>query len=91
MQNSNSEEVATNIEQTSVIAKEIEKMSVDALREVDGLVKTAEVLRDSTAEFKTAKDLIIPETVGILCPRHNTGIAIKEVNLKVCGPLRNPG
>jgi methyl-accepting chemotaxis protein len=52
-QSAASEEVANNIEKTSNIAKDMEKMSDDVMNEINGLVKTAEVLRNSTSGFKT--------------------------------------
>lgn len=52
-QSAASEEVANNIEKTSIISKDMELMSHDVLHEVNGLVKTAEELKNSTAGFKT--------------------------------------
>ncbi len=55
-----SEEVASNIEKTSGISKDMEKMSDEVMREINGLVKTAEELRNSTSGFKTkGSDLVI--------------------------------
>ncbi len=52
-QSAASEEVANNIEKTSNIAKDMEKMSGEVMNEINGLVKTAEELRNSTSGFKT--------------------------------------
>ncbi|MFZ6006674.1 MAG: methyl-accepting chemotaxis protein [Nitrospirota bacterium] len=52
-QSAASEEVAGNIEKTSAIAKDMEKMADDVMQEVDVLAKIAEELRNSTAGFKT--------------------------------------
>ena len=52
-QSAASEEVAGNIEKTSAIAKDMEKMADDVMQEVDALAKIAEELRNSTAGFKT--------------------------------------
>ncbi|MBI3593136.1 MAG: CZB domain-containing protein [Nitrospirae bacterium] len=52
-QSAASEEVAKNIEKTSNISKEMEKMSGDVMHEVNGLIKVAEELRNSTSGFKT--------------------------------------
>lgn len=51
-QSATSEEVAGNVEKTSIIAREIEDMSGMVMQEVLGLIKVAERLRESTAEFK---------------------------------------
>ena len=58
-QSAASEEVATNIEKTSAIAKETEALSADVIREVDGLLRVAEVLRNNTEKFKTGDNLLI--------------------------------
>lgn len=52
-QSAASEEVARNIEKTSAISRDMEKMAGDVMHEVNGLIKTAEELRKSTAGFKT--------------------------------------
>ena len=52
-QSAASEQVTANIERSSNISKDMETMSDDVLREVSGLVKTAEALRNSSAGFKT--------------------------------------
>jgi methyl-accepting chemotaxis protein len=52
-QSAASEEVAGNIEKTSAIAKDMEKMADDVMQDVDALAKIAEELRNSTAGFKT--------------------------------------
>ena len=57
-QSAASEEVANNIEKTSNIAKDMEKMSDDVMNEINGLVKTAEELRNSTSGFKTKESKI---------------------------------
>lgn len=52
-QSAASEEVAKNIEKTSAIARDMEKMSGDVMHEVNTLTGIAEELRNSTAGFKT--------------------------------------
>ena len=52
-QSAASEEVADSIEKTSIISKDMEKMSDEVMNEINGLVKTAEELRNSTSGFKT--------------------------------------
>ncbi|BCB96196.1 hypothetical protein JZK55_11180 [Dissulfurispira thermophila] len=52
-QSAASEEVAKNIEKTSVIAKDMEKMADDVMQEVDALANIADELKSSTAGFKT--------------------------------------
>lgn len=51
-QSSASSEVVNNIEQTAHIAKEMEAMSGEIMREIDGLMQVAEGLRRATAGFK---------------------------------------
>ncbi len=52
-QSAASEEVARNIEKTSAISKDTEKMADDVMHEVNSLTKIVENLRSFTAEFKT--------------------------------------
>lgn len=52
-QSAASEEVAKNIEKTSAISKDMERMADDVMHEVNVLTKIAEELRSSTAGFKT--------------------------------------
>lgn len=52
-QSAASEQVARSIEKTSAIAKDMEHMADDVMHEVNGLTKTANELRNSTAGFKT--------------------------------------
>jgi len=52
-QSAASEEVARNIEKTSAISKEMEKMAGDVLHQVSALTKVAEDLRNSTGGFRT--------------------------------------
>jgi methyl-accepting chemotaxis protein len=52
-QSAASEQVARSIEKTSAIAKDMEHMADDVMNEVNGLTKTADELRSSTAGFKT--------------------------------------
>lgn len=52
-QSSASDDVARNIETTSGIAKNMEKMSDDVMHEVNALVKISEELRNTTTGFKT--------------------------------------
>jgi methyl-accepting chemotaxis protein len=52
-QSAASEEVARNIEKTSAIAKDMEKMSDDVMHQVNTLIKISEELRNSTSGFKT--------------------------------------
>jgi methyl-accepting chemotaxis protein len=51
-QSAASEEVANNIEKTSSISKDMEKMAADVMDEVNGLVRVAEELKSSTSGFK---------------------------------------
>lgn len=51
-QSAASEEVAGNIEKTSLVAKNMEQMAEDVNHEVNSLAKIAGELRDSTTEFK---------------------------------------
>ncbi len=51
-QSSASEEVAHNVEKTSIISRDMEGMSGEVMHEVNGLIKIAEELRNSTAIFK---------------------------------------
>ena len=51
-QSAASEEVANNIERTSPISREMEAMAEDVMSEVNGLLKIAEELRNSTSGFK---------------------------------------
>jgi methyl-accepting chemotaxis protein len=55
-QSATAEEVATNIEKTAGIAKDMENMSDDVTREVRGLNGVVEELRSSTIKFKTRKN-----------------------------------
>lgn len=52
-QSAASEEMTRNIEKTSVISIEIEKMADDVIGEVKLLTKIAEELKNSAAGFKT--------------------------------------
>jgi methyl-accepting chemotaxis protein len=52
-QSAASEEVTNNIEKTSGIAINMEKMSDDVMHQVNALIKIAEELRNSTAGFRT--------------------------------------
>lgn len=52
-QSAASEEVARNIEKTSEIAQQMERMSGDVMNEVVGLARTAEELKNSTSGFRT--------------------------------------
>ncbi|MBI5213041.1 MAG: type IV pili methyl-accepting chemotaxis transducer N-terminal domain-containing protein [Nitrospirae bacterium] len=51
-QSAASEEVAKNIEKTSTISKDMERMSDDVMHQVTTLAKISEELRNSTAGFK---------------------------------------
>lgn len=51
-QSSASSEVVNNIEQTAHIAREMETMAGEIMREIDGLMKVAEGLRSATAGFR---------------------------------------
>jgi len=48
-----SEEVASNIEKTSAISRDMETMSDEVMHEVNGLIKIAEELRNTTSGFRT--------------------------------------
>ena len=52
-QSATSEEVAKNVENTSVITKEIEEMSSGVMNEVFAMISIAEELRNSTIGFRT--------------------------------------
>ncbi|MBI5634166.1 MAG: CZB domain-containing protein [Nitrospirae bacterium] len=52
-QSAASEEVAGNIERTSAIAREMERMADGVMHEVSSLTKIADELRNSTAGFRT--------------------------------------
>lgn len=52
-QSAASEEVAKNIEKTSAISKDMERMSDDVMHQVTSLIRISEELRNSTAGFKT--------------------------------------
>ncbi len=52
-QSAASDEVTKNMEQTSVISKEMENMSEDVMCEVNSLTTIAEELRSSTSGFRT--------------------------------------
>ncbi|MEO5359040.1 MAG: methyl-accepting chemotaxis protein [Nitrospirota bacterium] len=52
-----SEDVAKNIEKTLGIAREIETMSDEVMREVNGLSSVASELRGSTSGFRTMKNV----------------------------------
>ena len=52
-QSSASEDVAKNIEKTSEIARDMETMSGEIMREISGLSTIAEELRGATSGFKT--------------------------------------
>jgi methyl-accepting chemotaxis protein len=52
-QSAASEEVAKNIEKTSAISKDMERMADDVMHQVNTLTKISEELRNSTAGFKT--------------------------------------
>lgn len=52
-QSAASEEVASNIEKTSLISKDMEVMSDEVMHEVNGLIKIAEELKNATSTFKT--------------------------------------
>jgi len=52
-QSAASEDAAKNIEKTSIITKEIEKMSDDVMCEVFGMIRIAEELRNSTIGLRT--------------------------------------
>ncbi len=58
-----SEEVARNIEKTSRISSDTQKMSDDVMHEVNSLTKVVEELRNSTAAFRTrGSELMILDT-----------------------------
>lgn len=52
-QSAASEEVAKNIEKTSAISKDMERMADDVMHQVNALTKILEKLRNSTAGFRT--------------------------------------
>ncbi|BCB95353.1 hypothetical protein JZK55_02750 [Dissulfurispira thermophila] len=52
-QSAASEEVAKNIEKTSAISKDMERMAEDVMHQVNALTKISEELRNSSAGFKT--------------------------------------
>lgn len=52
-QSAASEEVASNIEKTSSISRDMERMSDEVMHEVNGLIKIAEELRNTTSGFRT--------------------------------------
>ncbi|WP_243373424.1 methyl-accepting chemotaxis protein [Geotalea sp. SG265] len=52
-QSATASDVAANVERTSTIAREMEIMSADVLREASALNQTSESLRNGTAAFKT--------------------------------------
>ena len=52
-QSAASEEISTNIEYTSGVAKEIEGMAGEVIHEVEGMMKIASELRSAAAVFKT--------------------------------------
>ncbi len=59
-QSATAEEVTKNIEKTSVIARDMERMSGEVLHEVNTLTEIKEALRSSTEGFKTrASELMI--------------------------------
>jgi len=58
-QSAASEQVARNIEKTSAISKDMEKMSGNMKQEFNGLVRTAEDLRNSTSGFKTRNNKLM--------------------------------
>jgi methyl-accepting chemotaxis protein len=51
-QSAAAEEIVKNIDDTSAIARDIEKMSGDVMHEVEGLAKIADALKASTVGFK---------------------------------------
>ncbi len=51
-QSAASHEVAANIEKTSLVAKDMEQMAENVMHEVNSLMKIADELRNSTAEFR---------------------------------------
>ena len=53
-QSAASEEVANNIEKTSAISKDMEKMSEEVMKQVNTLANISDGLKNSTAGFKTA-------------------------------------
>jgi methyl-accepting chemotaxis protein len=52
-QSSATEDVVNNIEKTSAIAKEMDRMAHDIMREVSSMIKMTEELRDTDTGFKT--------------------------------------
>jgi len=52
-QSSASEDIARNIEKTSEISRDMETMSGDVMREINGLINIAEALRSAASGFKT--------------------------------------
>ncbi|ACM20943.1 methyl-accepting chemotaxis sensory transducer, class 40H [Geotalea daltonii FRC-32] len=52
-QSATASDVAANVERTSNIARDMERMSSDVLQEVSALTQTSETLRNRTAAYKT--------------------------------------